>query len=235
MDQNLTPDRRGFVLGGLAAAGAAGLAAATAGRADAQPRAGGTLPNLYPTWNARLFRLFQKHENAHVAAFLPRIRALGGTPRPRPNFKGLEQPDVVAFATIAQVLENTGTGAYNGVAPVVFSRQVLAFAASVALIEARHSGWINTLFNDPHTQNVFGEEQDFERALTIQEIVDLASPFIQDLNGGPPLTFNATPSRANDIAILNFALALEYLEQEFYNINVPKFYPQPAGTGTGGG
>lgn len=233
MDRNPTPDRRGFVLGGLAAAG---LAAATAGRAAAQPRAGGTLPNLYPTWNARLFRLIQKHEAAHVPAIVGLIQQLGGTPRPKPNFKGLEQPNVVAFGTVSQALENTGVGAYNGATPVVFSRQVLAAAASIALIEARHAGYLNVLFNVSATQNLFGQEQDFERALTIREVVDAAGPFIQDLNGGPPLTFAATPSRANDIAILNFALALEYLESEFYNVNVPKFYPQPAGTGgTGGG
>ncbi|MBX9580354.1 MAG: ferritin-like domain-containing protein [Gemmataceae bacterium] len=235
MDQNLFADRRGFVLGGLAAAGAAGLAA-TAGRAVAQPNPnGGTLPNLYPDWNGRLFRLIRKHENAHVPAVVALIQQLGGTPRPKPTFQGLAQNNIVVFGTLAQTLENTGTGAYNGAAPVVFSRQVLAAAASIALIEARHSGWLNTVFNAPHTQNVFGQEQDFERALTIQEVVDLAGPFIKDLNGGPPLTYNATPSRSNDIAILNFALALEYLEQEFYNLNVPTFFPQQGTGATPGG
>ena len=232
MDQNLSPDRRGFVLGGLATAGAAGLVAATAGRAAAQPQPGGNLPNLYPGWNAKLFRLIQEHENAHVPAVIAAIQGLGGTPRPKPTFRGLDQPDVVTFGTVAQTLENTGTGAYAGTAPVIFSRQVLAAAGSIALIEARHSGWLNTVFDDLNTENVFEEDQQFERPLTIQEVVNLASPFIQDLNGGPPLTFAATPSRTNDIAILNFALALEYLEQEFYNRNVPKFFPQ-SGTGTG--
>ena len=122
-------------------------------------------------------------------------------------------------------LENTGCGAYLGAAPVIFSRQYLAAAGSIALVEARHAGFLNVLFNRSITADVFANEQQFEQPLTIAQVTNLAGPFIASLNGGPALTFNATPSRANDIAILNFALTLEYLEQEFYNLNVPKFYP----------
>ena len=55
--------------------------------------------------------------------------------------------------------------------------------------------------------------------------MQLISPFIQDLNGGPPAAFSLTPSAANDIAILNFVLVIEHLENEFYNLNVPRFFP----------
>lgn len=169
------------------------------------------------------FRDIQRHENDHVA-FL--VQALGANARPKPTFQNLLQGNFRMFFEVSQDLENTGVGAYLGAAPVIFSRQILAAAGSIALIEARHAGWLNTLVNDRLTTNVFGQEQSFERPLTIEEVVSLASPFIASLNGGPALTFSTTPSAANDIAILNFALALEYLEAEFYNVNVPQLFGQ---------
>ena len=216
-------DRRSFVRGGLAAAAVAAGTALIPSRASAANV--DTLPNLYPNWNAFLFQSIQDHEIAHVDTVRTLITQLGGTPRPSPIFKNLLQPNLVAFGTVSQALENTGVGAYLGAAPVILQPSVLAAAGSIALIEARHAGYLNVLFNTFHTTNIFGVEQTFERALTIQEVVDAASPFIAGLNGGPPLTFSATRSRANDIAILNFALALEYLERDFYNLNVPRYYP----------
>lgn len=166
-------------------------------------------------------KLVQRHENDHVAAL---VAALGASARPKPTFQGLDTTSLAQFLSLSRTLENTGVGAYLGATPAIFDPNYLAAAGSIALVEARHAGLLNSLTSRAMTENVFGEERSFERALTVDEVVMLAGPFIASLNGGPPLTFSSARSAGNDIAILNFALALEYLEAEFYNINVPRYY-----------
>lgn len=166
-------------------------------------------------------KLVQRHENDHVAAL---ISTLGANARPKPTFQNLSATNLAQFLMVSRSLENTGVGAYLGATPAIFDPAYLAAAGSIALVEARHAGLFNSLTSRAMTENVFGEERSFERALTAEEVVTLAGPFIASLNGGPPLTYSDTRSAANDLAILNFALALEYLEAEFYNINVPRFY-----------
>ena len=177
------------------------------------------LPELYPSWNKMNFGQIRADENAHVD-FL--VNALGSSARPKPNFHNLEQPDVFTFAKTSFVLENTGVGAYLGAAPVIFSKAYLSAAGSILTIEARHSGYLGTLLDA--TTDLF--QQSFDHPDTFQNLLNNVVPFVVDLNGGPPLAFDMNnPSYANDIAILNVALALEYLERDFYNINVAKFFP----------
>lgn len=213
-----TSGRRGFIrgtaalLGSAAAGGILMTGASETAVAQAGSGAGAAL--------IRQLKLVQRHENSHVT-FLK--NALGASARPKPTFRNLLQPNLTAFLNVSRALENTGVGAYLAAAPAILSRGYLAAAGSIALVEARHAGYFNSLQSRAMTENLFGQELDFERALTVQEVVTSASPFIASLNGGPALTFSATPSNPNDIAILNFALALEYLEAEFYNVNVPKY------------
>ena len=201
--------RRGFLRATALTAGAAGLTLLLPSKASAKAKE-------VKTRATRIFKSIQKHENAHVD-FL--VSALGSAARPEPTFQNLESPDFPSFFRAALDFENTGCGAYLGAAPVIFDRGILASAGSIALVEARHAGALQ----DYAMGTVTEANEDFEVPLSKEQVVGLVSPYIVSLNGGPPADFSLTPSAENDIAILNFALLLEYLERNFYNINIPTF------------
>jgi hypothetical protein len=213
----LVAGRRSFFRRGAAAA----AMAAFAGR-DARAGNPNYLPSLYAGENAVEFEQIQRNENNHVAILKA---ALGANARPEPTFQGFDMPNLLTFAQTARALENTGTGAYLGAIPYIATPAYRQTASQILPVEARQAGYIDVLLNLNLMVNVLGQvpSNSLEVPLTQQQVVALASPFIVDLNGGPPLSFSTTPSAANDIAILNFALALEFLESSFYNLNVPKF------------
>lgn len=167
-------------------------------------------------------RSIRNHEFDHVAYLED---ALGSKARPKPTFRGLVMPDLETFLATGQALENTGSGAYLGAAAVLNNHDYVAAAGSIALIEARHASYLNVVMEVAMTNNVKdAANPSFEAALTVDEVVDAASPFFRSLNGGPALSFSSKTSDSNDIAILNFALALEYLESEFYRTNNRRFF-----------
>lgn len=215
--------RRSFLLRG-AAAGAAAVAAFAGRDAGAQSGNPNYLPSLYPNENVKEFQAIQSHENAHVTFLVNAITAAGGTPRPKPSFVPLTQSTLLAFAQTSQALENTGVGAYLGAAPYISSSAYLGAAGSILAIEARHAGYLDVLLNQIMTYNINGQAPNVEAPLTADQVVNIAGKFFTSLNGGPALTYSTTDlGPANDLMILNFALALEYLESTFYNINVPIF------------
>lgn len=158
------------------------------------------------------FIQIQQHENAHVD-FLK--NALKDKARPKPTFKGLEQMSITAFAATAKTFENVGVGAYLMAAPAISSKEYLAAAGSILTIEARHAGFLDVLLGAD-----ISPTGAFDKPIAQPDIVTAVSPFVASLNGGS----DPSGKLASDTDILNFALLLEYLEAEFYNTNVPKFY-----------
>lgn len=114
------------------------------------------------------------NEQEHVDALTATIEDLGGTPTQAP---GLDFGDAFGsqdnFLELAQTLEDTGVGAYNGAAPQIESKEVLAAAGSIVQIEGRHAAAIRQLNGNPITEGAF------DRGLEMQEVLDAIEPFVE--------------------------------------------------------
>jgi hypothetical protein len=118
-------------------------------------------------------RQFGAEEEAHVSALTAAVTQLGGKPVAKPTFV-FPATDEHSFLALASVLENTGVGAYNGAAPSLQSKQVLASAGSIVQIEARHAASIDLLIGSTPTPN-----QGFDRPLSKAEVLAKAGPLIK--------------------------------------------------------
>jgi hypothetical protein len=116
---------------------------------------------------------FGDEEEQHVAALTAAIKQLGGTPVKKPTFV-FPTASQGSFLALASVLENTGVGAYNGAAPSLQSKQVLAEAGGIVQVEARHAAAINLLIGKSPTPN-----QGFDRPLTKTQVLAAAGPLIE--------------------------------------------------------
>ena len=189
------------------------------GRPGSQPIGPrGRLPERYPGQNARILQEIRDNENDHVGFF---TSALGSAARPRPTFRNVEQATPRDVVIVGRTFENNiGTRGALSVGPAINDPDVFKLAVELNQIEARHSAFMNAATNDP----ISLLDSSFESLITPDEMIGILRPFIVSLNGGPPLEFSLIPSEENDIAIMNFFLAAEFLEAEFYNTNVPKFF-----------
>ena len=97
-------------------------------------------------------KLFGEEESAHVQALTAAVKQLGGKPVAKPTFV-FPANNEKTFLALAAVLENTGVGAYNGAAPSLHSKQVLAEAGEIVQIEARHAAAIELLLGHSPTPN----------------------------------------------------------------------------------
>jgi rubrerythrin len=116
---------------------------------------------------------FGDQEAEHVAALTTVIEQLGGKPVKKPTFV-FPATDEKTFLSLASVLENTGVGAYNGAAPSLTSKQVLASAGEIVQVEARHAAAIDLLIGKTPTPN-----QGFDLPLTKAQVLATAGPLIR--------------------------------------------------------
>ncbi len=120
-------------------------------------------------------RLIADHEATHVTALRQTLRSLGAKVPAQPtfDFQGTNKGD--KFVPTALVLENTGVRAYLGQAGRLKSKALLAAAASIVTVEARHAAAIAVLVNN----NAFGDRGDnsvtpygaFDRASSMKQIL----------------------------------------------------------------
>ena len=201
---------------------AAGPAALLASGIASPARAAGTsnYPSLFSGQNARNFAEIRADENAHVAYLQ---NALGSNAFMQPQFQNLAiaPNNVNLFVATSAIFENTGVGAYLAGGSLL-TQPTLAQAASILAVEASHSGYLNTLINQPIVLNGETIALPFSLAAVVQNI----SPYLVDPTFATGLlnAIQGAPSAQNDIAILRFALLLEYLEAAYYNTNVNTFF-----------
>jgi len=116
---------------------------------------------------------FGEEEAAHVSALTAAIKSMGGKPVAKPTF-AFPATDQASFLALASVLENTGVGAYNGAAPSLKSKQVLAAAGTIVQIEARHAAAIDLLLGKSPTPS-----EGFDTPLTKAQVLAKAGPLIK--------------------------------------------------------
>lgn len=122
--------------------------------------------------------VIRDHEVTHVSALTSAITQAGGTPvkaRKSYNFAALGDMNAQdGILKIAETLEMTGVGAYNGAAREITSKQVLAVAGSIVAVEARHTGLVRAIIN-PNANPV---PKSFEAVTKPQDVLAIVGPLL---------------------------------------------------------
>ena len=120
----------------------------------------------------KLASQFGKDEAEHVDALTATVKKLGGKPPKKPTFT-FPVKDEESFLKLAVTLEDTGVSAYNGAAPMIKSKDVLAAAGTIVQIEARHAAAIRLAAGEDPSPEAF------DKALEMQAVLDAVKPFIK--------------------------------------------------------
>jgi rubrerythrin len=119
-------------------------------------------------------KTFGDEEQEHVDALRATIRDLGGMPVEAP---GVDFGDAFSsadkFIALAITLEDTGVSAYNGAAPMIDSKDLLATAGGIVQVEARHAAAIRYAAGEDPAPEAF------DPTLTEDEVLAAVQPFVK--------------------------------------------------------
>jgi rubrerythrin len=119
-------------------------------------------------------KTFGDEEQEHVDALTATIRDLGGMPVEAP---GVDFGDAFSsadkFIALAITLEDTGVSAYNGAAPMIESKDLLATAGGIVQVEARHAAAIRYAAGENPAPEAF------DPTLTEDEVLAAVQPFVK--------------------------------------------------------
>lgn len=139
---------------------------------------------------------------------------------PHLNVARLMQPNLQAFLETAAGFENTGSGFYGGaLISITQTPEYFPVAVGLCTVESRHASWLNSLLNESLVPSFAPVEAPIPQTIVLSRVAE----FVLD----PRSTFPSFPtdviSDANNFAILDFLLFLEYIESAFYQLNVHRF------------
>jgi rubrerythrin len=115
-----------------------------------------------------LVNLLAEDEKQHVEALTATIKQLGGKPVAEPKFD-FAYSGTGGFLKLAQTFEDTGVSAYNGAAPMIKSKEVLAAAGGIVQVEARHAAAIRLQNSEEPAPAAFDTPLDEKQVLKAVE------------------------------------------------------------------
>jgi rubrerythrin len=118
-----------------------------------------------------LINLLAEDEQQHVEALTATIKQLGGKPVAEPKFD-FPYNGTAGFLKLAQTFEDTGVSAYNGAAPMIESKEVLAAAGGIVQVEARHAAAIRLQNKEEPSPAAF------DKPLGEKQVLKAVEPFL---------------------------------------------------------
>jgi rubrerythrin len=122
---------------------------------------------------AKAVETFGDEEQQHVDALTKTIMDLGGRPVKAPMVDFGDLSNQKSFLKLATTLEDTGVSAYNGAAPSIKSKEVLAAAGSIVQVEARHAAAVRLLAKKDPAPDAF------DKTLSMDQVLKAVQPYVK--------------------------------------------------------